>query len=329
MLEKILVTGACGNIGAALVNKLIANKKYYVVAVDNLSTGNLDNLNLTNCENLKFVKCNVNDYEDINPIMTHHSFDYVFHYAAVVGVARTLKNPIEVLKDIDGFKNILALSKNTGVKRVLYSSSSEVYGEPVEFPQHEETTPLNSRLTYAVVKNVGESFLKAYQKEFGLEYTIFRFFNTYGPNQTNDFVLPRFLQAAVVNEDITVYGNGNQMRTFCYIDDNIDATIKILQNNLYINEIVNIGNDTEISILDLAKTIIKITGSKSKILFLPPLKEGDMQRRKPDNTKMKNILKRDLISIEKGIESMINYLQKEEIILTPRLDYKKIKNSNE
>lgn len=324
MIEKILVTGACGNIGAALVNKLITNKNYYVVAVDNLSTGNLDNLNLTNKDNLTFIKCNVNDYEDINPIMTHHSFDYVFHYAAVVGVARTLKNPIDVLKDIDGFKNILALSKNTGVKRVLYSSSSEVYGEPVEFPQHEETTPLNSRLTYAVVKNVGESFLKAYQKEFGLDYTIFRFFNTYGPNQTNDFVLPRFLQAALENKDIPVYGNGQQMRTFCYIDDNIDATIKILQEKLYINEIVNIGNDEEISILNLAKTIVKITGSKSKILFLPPLKEGDMQRRKPDNTKMKNILKRDLLGIEEGIDRMIKNIENEEVILTNKLDCKEM-----
>jgi UDP-glucuronate decarboxylase len=320
MTEKILVTGACGNIGAALVNRLITNKNYFVIAVDNLSTGNINNLPANNCDNFKFIKCDVNEYDDISPIMTLHSFDYVFHYAAVVGVARTLTNPILVLKDIDGFKNILTLSKNTGVKRVLYSSSSEVYGEPVEFPQHEDTTPLNSRLTYAVVKNVGESFLKAYQKEFGLDYTIFRFFNTYGPNQTTDFVMPRFVKAALENKDITVYGDGQQMRTFCYIDDNTDATINILHEESFKNQIVNIGNDTEISILDLAKTIIRITGSKSKIINLPPLKEGDMQRRKPDISKMRNILKRELMPIEEGIKRLVKYIEEEKMHSVNRME---------
>ena len=112
--------------------------------------------------------------------MTSGGFDYVFHYAAVVGVHRTLQNPLAVLRDIDGIRNILELSKNTGVKRVFYSSSSEVYGEPVEIPQNESTTPLNSRLPYAIVKNLGEAYFKSYQQEFGLDYTIFRFFNKIG-----------------------------------------------------------------------------------------------------------------------------------------------------
>jgi UDP-glucose 4-epimerase len=111
-------------------------------------------------------------------------FDYVFHYAAVVGVKRTLENPVLVLEDLQGIRNVLTLCKNTGVKRVFYASSSEVYGEPVHLPQHEHNTPLNSRLPYAVVKNAGESFCRSYFQEYGLEYTIFRFFNTYGPKQS-------------------------------------------------------------------------------------------------------------------------------------------------
>jgi UDP-glucose 4-epimerase len=238
--------------------------------------------------------------------MIAHKFDYVFHFAAVVGVQRTQENPISVLRDIDGIKNILNLAKNTSVKRVFFSSSSEVYGEPVTLPQHEYTTPLNSRVPYAVVKNVGESFCKSYQQEYNLDYTIFRFFNTYGPNQSTDFVLPRFLSAALKNEDISIYGDGSQTRTFTYIDDNIDTILACLYKDKMVNDVINIGNDNVISIIDLAKTIISITKSKSKIINLPPLKEGDMTRRQPDNTRMLQLLNRKLITLEEGINLMLN-----------------------
>jgi nucleoside-diphosphate-sugar epimerase len=255
--------------------------------------------------NLRFINADVNLFNDISSVFYSGSFDYVYHYAAVVGVKRTLENPVLVLKDINGIKNILELSKNTGVKRVFYASSSEVYGEPVELPQHEETTPLNSRLPYAVVKNIGESFLKSYKYEFGLDYTIFRFFNTYGPRQSTDFVMTKFLDAALKGNDITVYGDGKQMRTFCYIADNIDATTKAIDDKSTINEVVNIGNDNEITILDLAEKIINQTASKSKIVNLPPLKEGDMTRRQPDATKMKKLLGRPLTSLDEGLENLI------------------------
>ena len=254
---------------------------------------------------LEFIKADVNVYNDIASIMLSRSFDYVFHYAAVVGVKRTLENPILVLDDIEGIKNILSLSKNTGVKRVFFSSSSEVYGEPVEFPQNEDTTPLNSRLPYAIVKNVGESFFKSYQREFGLNYTIFRFFNTYGPDQSDDFVVPRFLKLAKTNADITIYGDGLQTRTFCHVKDNVETVFNILHEDLCRNEVINIGNDKEITILDLAQTVLKMTNSKSKIVHLPPLKEGDMRRRLPDNAKMKSILNRELLSLEEGIQSLL------------------------
>lgn len=308
MKTKILVTGGAGNIGSALVQALVKNKNYYVVVIDNLSTGTLKNLApVSSCDNFRFIRCDVNDYHDICPVMTMFGFDYIFHYAAVVGVQRTLKNPVKVLRDFEGFKNVFNLSKNIGVKRIFFSSSSEVYGEPFEMPQHEHSTPLNSRLPYAVVKNVGESFLRAYQQEYNMNYTIFRFFNTYSPNQTTDFVIPRFVKAALQNRDITIYGDGKQTRTFCYIDDNIETTVKIMENNLCVNDTINIGNDVEYSILDLARLVILQTNSSSKIVYLPSLKEGDMTRRKPDISKMKGVLNRDLIPLEEGIRRIISH----------------------
>jgi nucleoside-diphosphate-sugar epimerase len=307
---NILITGGAGNVGGALAQALVKNSNYFVVVADNFLTGSSEKLPKSHTGNFKFFNCDVNKLEEISKIFDQISFDFVFHYAALVGVKRTLDNPLDVLNDIEGVKNILSLCKQSKVKRVFFSSSSEVYGEPVEFPQNEHTTPLNSRLPYAIVKNVAEAFLKSYQRVHGLEFTIFRFFNTYGPNQSPDFVVSKFLNLALKGENISIYGNGSQTRTFCYIDDNIDATVRIFENNLYINDIVNIGNDIEIPVLDLAKLIINITKSESKITHLPALAEGDMTRRQPDNTKMKSILNRDLITIEEGIRKMLVAFEK-------------------
>jgi len=252
----------------------------------------------------------VNNLSDIAAIMLSYKFDYVFHYSAVVGVARTLNNPLMVLNDINGIRNVLDLSKNTSVKRVFYSSSSEVYGEPVEFPQNEQTTPLNSRLPYAVVKNLGEAFLRSYFKEYGLNYTIFRFFNTYGPNQSEDFVITKFIRQAMENKPLTLNGIGKQTRTFCYIKDNIDVTLKVLLENKCLNDVINIGNNQEITIFDLAQKIIMLTKSKSSIVHLPALEEGDMSRRHPDISKMKNILNRELTTLDNGIMLTHQALQK-------------------
>jgi UDP-glucose 4-epimerase len=308
MKVKILVTGGAGNIGSALVETLLKNENYFVVVTDDLSTGSIKNLPYQNSpENFRFIRCDVNEYNEISPVMINLGFDYVFHYAATVGVQRTLNNPLKVLRDFEGVKNILNLSKNTGVKRIFFSSSSEVYGEPFEIPQHELSTPLNSRLPYAIIKNVAESFLRAYKQEYNLDYTIFRFFNTYSRKQTLDFVIPKFIQAALLNKDINIYGDGKQTRTFCYIDDNIDTTIKIMENNLFVNDTLNIGNDVEYTIYKLAKLIVELTGSNSKIVHFTALKEGDMTRRKPDITKMKSVLNRDLIPLEEGLKDMIRF----------------------
>jgi len=306
-MKNYLVTGGAGFIGSCMAEKLASEKNICVVIVDNFITGSPDKLPDANqYPNVKFIKCDVNNYEDIASVFYAYKFEYVFHYAALVGVKRTLQNPVAVLEDVKGLENILRLSKNTGVKRVFYSSSSEVYGEPVEFPQNENTTPLNSRLPYAVVKNLGESYLRSYKQEFDLHFTIFRFFNTYGPKQSKEFVVSRFINQALKNEDITIYGDGLQTRTFCYIDDNIDACFNTIANENFIDDVINVGGNEEIAIVSLAQTIKNVTGSSSKIIHLPPLPEGDMTRRLPDIVKMNQLLNRTKTTLEEGLKKVLD-----------------------
>lgn len=302
--QHILITGGAGFVASAMAEKLAEDENNFIVIVDNLLTGDISRI--PQKENVRFIKADVNRLEDISGVFYAFSFKYVFHYAAVVGVKRTTDNPVMVLDDITGIKNILSLSKNTGVKRVFFSSSSEVYGEPVEMPQNEHTTPLNSRLPYAIVKNVGEAFLKSYKKEYDLDYTIFRFFNTYGPKQSKDFVISKFVAKALKGEDITIFGDGSQTRTFCYVDDNIQACYNAFKNNEIMNDVINIGNDNEMTVLELAKTIIRLSGSSSKIVHLPPLEEGDMSRRNPDISKMRKLLGRELTDLDTGLSNVIN-----------------------
>jgi nucleoside-diphosphate-sugar epimerase len=304
--KNILITGGAGFIPSSLADRLLENPDYFVVLVDNFLTGKKENI--PQHPNCKFIHGDVNKFDDIAPVFSLYHFDYVFHYAAVVGVKRTLENPIMVLDDIYGIRNILDLSKRTGVRRVFYASSSEVYGEPVHLPQHETITPLNSRLPYAVVKNVGESYFRSYHQEYGLDYTIFRFFNTYGPKQSTDFVMSRFIRLALANKDIPVYGDGSQTRTFCFIDDNLEACTKAMESDLIVNDVANIGNGDIVTIMELAETIIRLTNSQSKIIHLAPLEEGDMTRRQPDISKMNQLVGRPFTSLEKGIQIILNNL---------------------
>jgi UDP-glucose 4-epimerase len=306
MTRKILITGGAGFIGSSLAERLSKDSENLIVVADNLLTGSHSKVPKSVHNNIKFIKSDVNDFKDISSIFHSYGFDYVFHYAAMVGVKRTLAHPVMVLNDIKGINNILNLAKNTGVKRTFYSSSSEVYGEPVEYPQNEHTTPLNSRLPYAIVKNVGEAYLRSFKKEYDLDFTIFRLFNTYGPKQSTDFVISKFLAAAIKDKEISIYGDGSQTRTFCYIDDHLDATVNAFYNNIFVNDVANIGTDNEITILDLAKLIIRLTKSNSRIMHLPQLKEGDMTRRKPDVTKMRMLLQREPTTLEDGIKAIIS-----------------------
>ncbi len=299
--KKILITGAAGNIGSSLCKELLKDEDNYIIGLDNLSTGKIKNIKFNKSKKFNFIKCDVNNKKKLNLIFKKYKINFIFHYAAVVGVQRTLKNPLEVLNDIEGIKNILENCKKYKIKRLFFSSSSEVYGEPFESPQNELTTPLNSRLPYAIVKNVCESYIKTYHKEYGINYTILRLFNTFGPSQSQDFVITKFIKNSIKNKKIEIYGNGKQTRSFIYIDDNINFTKKIFYEKKLINQTVNLGNNEEITVLELAKKIISLTNSKSKIVFKKKLPEGDMNSRKPDISKMKKYYKNKLISLENGI----------------------------
>ncbi len=308
--EVVLLTGVAGFIGSHTVKTLL-EQEYQVIGVDNFLTGKEDNLEDLMSENFNLIRANVNNPAEVNKIFSDFSISYVFHYAAVVGVERTLKNPLLVLEDIKGIKNICENSVKHKIKRVFFSSSSEVYGESLQFPQKEEETPLNSRLPYAIVKNFSEVTLKSFNFEYGLNYTIFRFFNTYGPKQSEDFVMTKFISQALRGEDITIYGEGNQTRTFCYVEDNTKFTTSCLILPKTINQTYNVGTCKETSILELAELIKRITKSKSKIKHLSPLKEGDMGRRIPSIEKMMNSVgEKKFIPLEIGIEKTIDYFKK-------------------
>lgn len=302
---NILVTGAAGFIASCLTDKLVENPNYNIVGVDNFLTGSPLKIAKSDYSNYTFIKLDVNKRREVERLFDEYHFDYIFHLAAVVGVNRTLDFPLKVLKDVEGFKNIFKNAAKNGVKRIFFSSSSEVYGEPVEMPQRELTTPLNSRLPYAIVKNLGEAYCRSYHQEYGIDYTIFRFFNTYGPKQSKDFVISKFIRQALKGEDITIYGNGLQTRTFCYFKDNIDACVAAFESNKYVNDVVNIGNDKEISVIELAKLVVLMTRSSSNIVHLPSLNEGDMSRRQPEITKMRTLLNRPFTSLSDGISMII------------------------
>ena len=323
-MNKVLVTGGAGNVGGALAEQLV-KCGYYVVIVDNLLTGSLHKLPSKSYSNWKFYHVDVNDYASFSKVMKSESVDYVFHYAALVGVDRTLANPVMVMEDLKGIRNVCELCVDLKVKRVFFSSSSEVYGEPIEFPQHEISTPLNARLPYAQVKAIGESFFQAYQQTYGLNYTIFRFFNTYGPKQSTDFVISRFIKAALKGDDITIIGDGTQTRTFCFINDNIEFTLRCLKEGLYINETLNLGNDNEITIKELGYLIKDTLNSPSTLVHLPARQEGDMTRRLPSLEIMRQKFEGEFVNLRQGIrnvaEGMVEYgeVREEELVVPARV----------
>jgi UDP-glucose 4-epimerase len=307
MKYNILITGGAGNIGAAL-SAAFVKCGHKVFIIDNLSTGSKNKLPSRHYKNWVFIKHNINK-PNFSKFFKNIKIDYIFHYSAVVGVKRTLKFPNLVLDDINGIKNIINFAVKKKVKRIFYASSSEVYGEPVVSPQDELTTPLNSKLPYAIVKNLGEAYFKTYKKLKNLNYTIFRFFNTYGPFQSDQFVITKFIKQALKNKNLPINGDGKQTRTFLYIDDHIKLTKLILKKNIMVNDVINIGSNREITIIDLAKKIIKLLKSKSKIIFLKALKEGDMRRRKPSIKKINKIRKHKLISLDQGILNTAKFLK--------------------
>ena len=289
---KVLVTGGAGFIGSHLCQRLIS-MGHTVVAVDNLSTGVISNLaDLEETSSFSFVQGSILDSELLRKLIS--ASEYVFHLAAAVGVFNIVNKPLESLvTNIRGTENVLASSQEFGVP-VFLSSSSEVYGKNISDSLSESDdrvlgSPVTLRWSYSEAKAIDESLAFAYYTEKQLETRIVRFFNTVGPRQLRAYgmVVPRFVKAALANEPITIYGDGNQTRCFAHVYDVIDAVISIAFAKNTIGKVVNIGNDFEISISGLARKIIEETESKSQVVYIPYSEaygDGfeDMERRVPN-----------------------------------------------
>ena len=295
---KVLITGGSGFIGSHLAEKLIARGDQ-VVVFDNLSTGSAVNLSGIK-EKITFQEGNVLNKLVIDELVSES--DYVVHLAAALGVLNIVNKPLESLKtNLQGSEVVLEACDKYR-KPVLIASTSEIYGKNDKVPLNEEDDriighPLKSRWSYSEAKAVDESLAYFYYLENKLPIRIVRFFNTVGPRQVGHYgmVVPRFVSAALKNEPLSVYGSGDQIRCFCHVDDAVRALLLVMDSDKAIGEVFNVGNNKQISIMELAKKVIELTGSSStieKIAYEKAYPEGfeDMQRRVPDISKIKQVL---------------------------------------
>ena len=325
MKKRVLITGAAGFLGSHLCDKFIA-KDYEVIGMDNLITGDIKNIkHLFNLENFQFYNHDVTEFVDVPG-----QLDYILHFASPASPIDYLKIPIQTLKVSSlGTHNLLGLAKEKKA-RILIASTSEVYGDPLVHPQSEEyygnVNTIGPRGVYDEAKRFQESITMAYHRFHGLETRIARIFNTYGSRmRLNDGrVIPAFIGQALRGEDLTVFGDGLQTRSFCYIDDEIEGLYRLLLSDYSLP--VNIGNPDEITILDFAKEIIKLTNSNQKIVF-KPLPEDDPLQREPDISKAIAILGwKPKISREEGMKKTFEYfkgLSKEELFKSEHKDFSK------
>jgi dTDP-glucose 4,6-dehydratase len=307
--KTAVVTGGAGFLGSHLCDRLL-DEGIRVICIDNLLTGNLENIeHLFGNENFVFIKHDVTNY-----IHVPGKVDYVLHFASPASPIDYLKLPIQTLKvGALGTHKALGLAKDKKA-RFLLASTSEVYGDPTVHPQNEEywgnVNPIGPRGVYDEAKRFAEAITMAYYRYHGVETRIVRIFNTYGPRMRLDDgrALPAFVGQALRGEDITVFGDGSQTRSFCYVSDLIDGIFKLLMSN----EIypVNIGNPDEITIKQFAEEVVTLTGSKSKIIY-QPLPEDDPKVRQPDITKARKILGWEpKVSRTDGLKITIEYFKK-------------------
>ncbi len=306
---RIVITGGAGFIGSHLCDYFI-KKGHYVVCIDNLITGNLKNIeHLFGNDKFLFIKHDVTNF-----IHVPGKVDAVLHFASPASPEDYLKYPIQTLKvGALGTHKALGLAKE---KKAIFmlASTSEVYGDPLVSPQSEaywgNVNPVGPRGVYDEAKRFAEAMTMAYHRYHKIPVRIVRIFNTYGPRmRLNDGrVVPNFIYQALNNKPITVYGDGTQTRSFCYISDLVEGIYKLLLSN--VQEPINLGNPQEMRIIDFAYLIKKLTGSKSKIIF-KPLPQDDPRQRKPDITKAKKLLNwQPKVSLEEGLKLTIEYFKK-------------------
>jgi UDP-glucose 4-epimerase len=295
---NVLITGGAGFIGSYLCEELlkIGNR---VSILDNLSTGKILNIP-TYSNEVHFKQGDILDKDLVQELVSKS--DHVIHLAAAVGVFNIIKKPLESLKtNIQGTEIVLEAASKFN-KPILIASSSEIYGKNNKVPLSEEDDriighPLKSRWSYSEAKAVDESLAYFYYSENKLPVRIVRLFNTVGPRQVGHYgmVVPRFVSAALKNESLSVYGSGDQIRCFCHVSDAVRALLLVMDSDKAVGQVFNVGNNSQISIMELAKKVIEITGSKSsieKIAYEKAYPEGfeDMQRRVPDISKIKQVL---------------------------------------
>ncbi|MEX1193143.1 MAG: UDP-glucuronic acid decarboxylase family protein [Brumimicrobium sp.] len=326
--KRILITGAAGFLGSHLCDRFI-NDDYHVIAMDNLITGRLENIeHLFPLENFEFYNHDVSKF-----IHVPGKLDYILHFASPASPIDYLKIPIQTLKVGSlGVHNCLGLAKAKNA-RILIASTSEVYGDPEVHPQTEEywgnVNPIGPRGVYDEAKRFQEAITMAYHTYHGLETRIVRIFNTYGPRmRLNDGrVLPAFIGQALRGEDITVFGDGSQTRSFCYVDDLVDGIVKLLHSDY--SQPVNIGNPDEITIQKFAEEIIELTGTSQKVVY-KDLPQNDPKQRQPNIDKAKKILNWEpRISRSEGLKITYEYfknLSKEELYKKDHYNFEKFIN---
>jgi dTDP-glucose 4,6-dehydratase len=309
MSKRILITGAAGFLGSHLCDRFI-KEGFHVIAMDNLITGDLKNIqHLFSLPNFEFHHHDVTKF-----VHVPGTLDFVLHFASPASPIDYLKIPIQTLKVGSlGTHNLLGLAKEKKA-RILIASTSEVYGDPLVHPQDEgyygNVNTIGPRGVYDEAKRFQESITMAYHRFHGLETRIVRIFNTYGPRmRLNDGrVIPAFIGQALRGENLTVFGDGKQTRSFCYVSDQVEGIFRLLFSDCV--DPVNVGNPDELTILDFAKEIIKLTGTDQKIVF-KPLPQDDPLQRQPDINKAIQVLDwKPQISREKGMELTYNYFKK-------------------
>lgn len=309
-MKRILITGGAGFLGSHLCDRFI-REGYHVIAMDNLITGNLRNIeHLFKHPNFEYHHHDVSKF-----VFVPGELHYILHFASPASPIDYLKMPIQTLKVGSlGTHNLLGLAKQKNA-RMLIASTSEVYGDPLVHPQNEEywghVNPIGPRGVYDEAKRFQEAITMAYHNFHGLETRIVRIFNTYGPRMRLDDgrALPAFMSQALKGEDITVFGDGSQTRSFCYVDDLIEGIYRLLLSDYHLP--VNVGNPNEISLKQFAEEIQQLTGTKSQIIY-QPLPQDDPKQRQPDITRAKEILQWEpRVDRAEGLKLTLDYFKKE------------------
>ena len=306
-MKRVVITGAAGFIGSHLSDALL-DRGYSVLGIDNLLTGDLANIAHIKNRPFEFVKHDVTNYINVDgPVYA------VLHWASPASPIDYLELPIPTLKvGALGTHNALGLAKAKGARFVI-ASTSEVYGDPLEHPQKEtywgNVNPVGPRGVYDEAKRFAEAMTMAYHRYHGVDAKIVRIFNTYGPRMRvkDGRAVPAFMSQALKNEDVTVFGDGSQTRSFCYVSDLVDGIIRMMESNE--NNPINIGNPAEMTIKQIAETIIEMTGSKSRVIY-QPLPEDDPKVRRPDITRARTLLHWEpKVDLREGLTKTIAYFR--------------------